>query len=61
MLYWMCKKSNNHPLSWAQMEHAIRRNFSGLEDESLNPFEEFQKEIGWFEREVISSEDPEVL
>ena len=61
MLYWMCKKSNCHPLSGTQIEHAIKRNFSGLEDEALNPYEEFQKEILWIESEVKSSENPEVL
>ncbi len=37
------------PLSWPQMEHAIRRNFGGLESEEINPLEEFRKAIGYVE------------
>ena len=46
MLYWMSYKSKPHPLTMAQLEHAIKRNFSGLESTNLNPLEEFQKAIG---------------
>ena len=46
MLYWMCNNSKGHPLSWPQLEHAIRRNFGGLESKDLNPLEEFKREIG---------------
>ncbi len=41
MLYYMCQKSNRLPTR-AQLEHAIRRNFGGLETEELNPFKEFE-------------------
>ena len=44
MLYSMCKKSGLPP-TWPQLEHAIKRNFGGLESDKLNPFEEFKKEI----------------
>ncbi len=44
MLYFMCEKSGLPP-TWPQLEHAIKRNFGGLESEELNPFEEFKKEI----------------
>ena len=47
MLYWMCDKSGGQPLSWPQLEHAIKRNFGGLESEQFNPFEVFKKEIGY--------------
>ncbi|XP_064403130.1 E3 ubiquitin-protein ligase RNF213-like isoform X2 [Halichondria panicea] len=45
MLYWMCEKSGGHPLSWLQLNHAIRRNFGGLESKEINPLEEFSKAI----------------
>lgn len=45
MLYWMCEKAEGHPLYGPQLEHAIRRNFGGLESDELNPFHEFQKAI----------------
>ncbi len=46
----MCEKSEGHPLSWPQLNHAIRRNFGGLESEEINPLEEFSKAItGYFE------------
>ena len=46
MLYWMCSNSNCHPLSGCQLEHAIRRNFGGLESDNFNPLEVFQKAFG---------------
>jgi hypothetical protein len=41
----MVEKSKRH-LTWPQLEHAIKRNFGGLESPDLNPFEEFEKVIG---------------
>ena len=46
MLYWMCKNSGRRPLTGPQLEHAIQRNFGGLESEKLKPLEVFQKWIG---------------
>ena len=31
MLYWMMEKTNQ-PLTMEQLEHAVRRNFGGLDD-----------------------------
>ena len=42
MLYSMCKKTGCR-LTWQQMEHAIKRNFGGLESEDWNSFDEFNK------------------
>ena len=42
MLYWMCQKSNRPPTE-LQLEHAIRRNFGGLEQKGLNPLEIFKE------------------
>ena len=44
MLYSMCQESKDTP-TWPQLEHAIKRNFGGLETEKLNPFEEFRSVI----------------
>lgn len=44
MLYYMCKKTEL-PLTWPQLEHAIRRNFGGLESDKCKPYEEFTKQI----------------
>ena len=41
MMYYMCQKSNCLP-TWPQLEHAIKRNFGGLETKDLNPFEIFK-------------------
>ncbi len=49
MLYWMCERSKCQPLSWPQMQHAICRNFGGLESEEIKPLEEFRKAIGYVE------------
>ena len=50
MLYWMCNQSKGVlPLSGAQLEHAIRRNFGGLEDDSVNPYDEVHKAVGHLE------------
>ena len=52
MLYYMCKKSKNKP-TWKQLEHAIRRNFGGLESKEWSPFKEFERLIS------ISHEPPD--
>ena len=44
MLYWMCEKSGASP-TWAQLEHAIRRNFGGLESEELDPLKIFMNKL----------------
>ena len=44
MLYWLCERSDRPP-TWPQLEHAIRRNFGGLDDENFDPLEEFKKKI----------------
>ena len=43
MLYWMCEKSNRPPTG-PQLEHAIKRNFGGLD--SLNTYEIFKIHLG---------------
>ena len=53
MLYYMCERSRNQPTG-QQLEHAIRRNFGGLESKEWNPFEEFEQRI------VISHELPDL-
>lgn len=40
----MCEQSD-FLLTWAQLEHAIKRNFGGLESQVLNPYKEFEEEI----------------
>ena len=49
----MCKKSGGRPLTWPQMEHAIKRNFGGLKSDKLDPFEEFRKRLNMAEEEPI--------
>ncbi len=44
MLYWMCEKSRMPP-TWPQLQHAIQRNFGGLEEKNLNLLEEFTSRI----------------
>ena len=44
MLYYMCKESKSAP-SGPQLEHAIKRNFGGLESEKLDPYQEFLDQI----------------
>ena len=51
MLYWMCKKSRGMSLTWPQMEHAIKRNFGGLESKEVDPFEEFRSRLNMAEEE----------
>ena len=61
MLYYMCEKSRNQP-TWHQLEHAIRRNFGGLESKEWNPFQEFEWQIV-MHRELpdLSGIPPEVM
>ena len=44
MLYWMCEKSGLPP-TWPQLEHAICRNFGGMESDELDTLEEFKRQI----------------
>ena len=44
MIYYMCEKTNVS-LTWAQLEHAIKRNFGGLESDNLDAYEEFKNRI----------------
>ena len=44
MLYWMCEKSGLPPTG-PQLQHAICRNFGGMESDELNTLEEFQRYI----------------
>ena len=40
----MCDKSGCPP-TWPQLEHAIRRNFGGLDEAILNPLDEFKRNL----------------
>ena len=51
----MCKKSQLAP-TWPQLEHAIKRNFGGMESQELKPFREFEKKIA-MSREVEEFSD----
>ena len=42
MLYWMCEKSKLPPTG-PQLQHAIKRNFGGLED--FDTFEMFKNSL----------------
>lgn len=44
MVYYMCHKSDTAP-TWPMLEHAIKRNFGGLEGKDWSPFEEFERQI----------------
>ena len=42
MLYWMCKEAELR-LTWHQVEHAVRRNFGGLEQ--FDPLKVFRSKV----------------
>ena len=44
MLYYMCNQTGLPP-SNAQLEHAVKRNFSGLESDVLDPYEIFMRHM----------------
>ena len=48
MLYWMCDKSNRPPTG-PQLQHAIKRNFGGLED--FDTYEIFKTYLPNIEKE----------
>ena len=60
MLYSMCQKSQRLP-TWRQLEHAIKRNFGGLETEKLNPFKEFERLITIDREQDLSNVPVEVM
>ena len=45
MLYYMCEQSGLYILTGYQLEHAIKRNFGGLESEDWSPFDVFNEKI----------------
>jgi hypothetical protein len=59
MLYWLCEKSDRYP-TWPQLEHVIRRNFGGLEDEHFVPLEEFKERMPNREIPDLTQIPPEV-
>ena len=61
MLYWLCEKSKiPGPPTWSQLEHAIRRNFGGLDDQDFDALEEFRKRIPNREDPDLTHIPPEV-
>ena len=44
MLYWMIKKTNQ-PLTMRQLEHAVKRNFGGLDNDEVDALKIFKKKI----------------
>jgi len=52
MLYWMVKKTNQ-PLTMKQLEHAVMRNFGGLEDEEVDAVAIFKEHIHIAEGEQV--------
>ena len=60
MLYWMCARSNALPLSSAQLQHSISRNFGGLELENLKPLQVFHRAIGNIDNQDLTGLDQEV-
>ena len=60
MLYFMCEKTDLPP-TWPQLEHAIKRNFGGMESDEWNPYDEFTKQIQMSrERPDLANIAPEV-
>ena len=53
MLYWMCERSQSSP-TWPQLQHAIMRNFGGLQSDKINPLEIFKQKI------LINREPPDL-
>lgn len=50
MLYWMCKKSER-PLTGLQLQHAIKRNFGGLDVEEIDTYGIFKEDLRTLEQE----------
>ena len=44
MLYWMIKKTNKS-LTMKQLEHAVKRNFGGLDNNEVDALQIFKKRI----------------
>ena len=44
MLYWMIYKTNQ-PLTIRQLEHAVKRNFGGLDNNEIDAVDIFKKKI----------------
>ena len=51
MLYWMCKKSDR-PLTGLQLQHAIKRNFGGLDVDEIDTYGIFEEYLGTLEQEL---------
>lgn len=55
----MCDKSESQP-TWQQLEHAIRRNFGGLDGTELDPLEVFKQNLPSNESPDLSQVKPNV-
>ena len=44
MLYWMIYKTNQ-PLTMKQLEHAVRRNFGGLDNNEVDAVKIFKENV----------------
>ena len=44
MLYWMIYKTNR-PLTMKQLEHAVRRNFGGLDNNEVDAVNIYKKNV----------------
>ena len=53
----MCEKSGKPP-TWPQLEHAIRRNFGGLDEATLDPLDEFRRNLPGIKQPVDLIEVP---
>jgi len=58
MLYWMINKTNQQ-LTMRQLEHAVRRNFGGLDNNEVDAIGIFRKNIHITDRQA-DTEDPMV-
>ena len=59
MIYWFCSKDTSNSFTWNKLEHAVRRNFSGLDESLLNPIEPF--EIRLKRKDTTNPIDTQVL
>ena len=50
MLYWMCDKSQSPPTG-RQLEHAIQRNFGGLDEQNFNSLNIFADVLPMLKKE----------
>ncbi len=57
MIYWFCSKDANNLFTWNKLEHAVKRNFSGLDFNPIKTFERLKiKQLNPIDQTILDND-----